>query len=235
VLIYRVKKPHTFNAILGLRVLLVRAANVKYHANPILALDVDRVYVTVRDMWAFVPEDPHSPYIHLKMELHNNYAYVVVSKETVPSFTYLGEKVLCHVRSVLWDVPHADHVRGLQIHSVVVEQARLIRERQTMALIGERLVHAGEAATKALAPQYTVRIVSGDVKLAGKEVCAAMVAGHAIQAQCIMPQHLLYLRAIVPCRCYWCFSCTASTTSNGRCSTCRPSMYVSCAPCNNKA
>lgn len=76
-------------------------ANIKYHANPILVLDVDRLYTTLRNVWVrndLLDESPsitneQSPLMRLTMEVHNNFTYVVVSKETVPSFLFLGNKV----------------------------------------------------------------------------------------------------------------------------------------------
>lgn len=83
----------SLNVGLHLVICIYGTANLKYHANPILVMDVDRLFASASDEWAYVPDDACSPYIRANMGLFNNYAYVVVSKETVPSFVFLGKKV----------------------------------------------------------------------------------------------------------------------------------------------
>ena len=52
-----------------------------------------RLIVSANDKWGFVPDDYLSPYVNVELELHSNYAQVVISKETVPSFLFLAKKV----------------------------------------------------------------------------------------------------------------------------------------------
>lgn len=42
-------------------------ANIKYHANPVLVMDVHRLFVVMRDTWAYMPGDPFAPYVSVDL------------------------------------------------------------------------------------------------------------------------------------------------------------------------
>eukprot|EP01134_Creolimax_fragrantissima_P001914 CFRG1914T1 len=75
-------------------------ANVKYHANPILVLDVSELKFSIKDHWTMRATkgmsgfDSNSLMEGVDLDVTSNYAYIIVSKETAPSFTNVIKKIM---------------------------------------------------------------------------------------------------------------------------------------------